>query len=657
MTNKIGLRGLAAGLTLVLGLVTAVGGEPQGSGSMNQSRPDKERELIAVLNSKATPAEKAITCKRLAVYGSEKAVPALAPLLLDKELASWARIALEAIPGPEPDAALRQAAGKLQGRLLIGTINSIGYRKDPKAVNLLAKKLNDPDTGVASASAIALGHISGVKAAKALEQALENSPEATQAAVAEGCVLCAERFLGQGAFDQAVALYDTVRKSNAPKQQVLEATRGAILARRAEGLPLLLTQLRSADKGRFEMGLHTARQFGGREVTEALAAELTRTTPERQAPLLLALADRNDEAVLPAVMEAARSGSRSLRLAAVRALDRLGKVSSVPVLLEAAASGDADLGKAALDAVARMAGTEVDGEVLHRLESSARMKQALIEIAGRRRVEAALPAIAPNTQDADAGVRRAAVQVLGTLGSQQQVAELVKLLQKTHDSKQRDDIETALVELSGRHGAGCVPALQPILQGDDKELRLIGLHVAASAGGSEALAAVKAAVEDKDESVQDEAVRTLSTWPSNWPDDAAVAEPLLSLARSAGKNSHQVLALRGYLEYVKSNKQLKDDEKVQKVNELLPLLKRAEEKRLVLATLDAIPTAAVLEMFVSFAGETDLAEDASSALIKLAEKNDQGLSKEQRQKALHAVIGNSRNDGTKKKAEEMLKGI
>jgi hypothetical protein len=79
----------------------------------------KQRELIAVLRSDAPKAEKAITCKRLAIYGSEEAVPVLAPLLEDEELASWARIALEAIPGPAADAALREAMDELKGRLLI----------------------------------------------------------------------------------------------------------------------------------------------------------------------------------------------------------------------------------------------------------------------------------------------------------------------------------------------------------------------------------------------------------------------------------------------------------------------------------------------------------------------------------------------------------
>ena len=61
--------------------------------------PEKEAELIAVLQSEAPASEKAITCKNLAIYGSGKAVPELAKLLGNEQLSSWSRIALEAIPG------------------------------------------------------------------------------------------------------------------------------------------------------------------------------------------------------------------------------------------------------------------------------------------------------------------------------------------------------------------------------------------------------------------------------------------------------------------------------------------------------------------------------------------------------------------------------
>src|SRR5688572_20278745 len=106
-----------------------------------ESSADKQQKMIAVLKSDAPKADKAITCKQLAVWGDKEAVPALAPLLLDKELISWARIALEAIPGPEADEALRAALPKVSGNMLVGIINSIGVRRDEKAVDALAGKL------------------------------------------------------------------------------------------------------------------------------------------------------------------------------------------------------------------------------------------------------------------------------------------------------------------------------------------------------------------------------------------------------------------------------------------------------------------------------------------------------------------------------------
>ena len=49
----------------------------------------------------------------------------------------YARFGLEGIPDPAVDEALREAATKLQGRQLVGVIDSIGQRKDAKAVDLL----------------------------------------------------------------------------------------------------------------------------------------------------------------------------------------------------------------------------------------------------------------------------------------------------------------------------------------------------------------------------------------------------------------------------------------------------------------------------------------------------------------------------------------
>jgi HEAT repeat protein len=631
------------------------------AGTLAQNQPaanTKQRDLIAVLQSDAPKGEKAITCKRLAIYGTEQSVPALAPLLADKELASWARIALEAIPGPAADAALRDALGKLKGRLLVGAINSIGVRRDVLAADNLVQKLDDANAGVASAAAVALGHIGGEQAAKALTQSLADAPTGVRSAVAEGCILCAEWFLAHDRTAEAVKMYDTVRQADVPNQRHLEAIRGAILARQSAGVPLLIKQLRSEDKKRLGIGLRTARELGGRDVTEALAVELASLSPDRRPLLLLALADRNDSAVLPTVHKAAQSGPKDLRITAIKILIRLGNVSCVPVLLDAATENDAELAQAATETLVRLPGEDVDADLLARLpQARGKPRQVLIELAGQRQISKALPAVVSSLNDIDTEIRGVAVRTIGIIGQDRQTADLVKLLQKTNNSRERAGINKALLAISGRCGVRCIPHLRPLTQSRDNELHMIGLHALAIIGGPDSLAAVNSAIESAEPTVQDEAVRILSTWPNNWPEDSEAGQALLMLATSAEKMSHQVLGLRGYLQYIRGNKKLSNEQKVAKVKDVRSHIKRPEEKRQAIAVLAEAPSYSALELLTTLAEDSAVTEEAYSAMVRIAGQDIRGVSKNQRRGVLKTVAEKSRNAGTRQRARKALSGV
>ncbi len=175
-------------------------------------------KLIAILKEPgASVYAKAKACQRLAVVGDKSAAPALAALLGDPQLAHYARFGLEPIPDPSVDDALRDALRKLKGRLLAGVINSVGVRRDAKAVGALAKLLNDDDSEVAEAAAAALGRIGGPRAAKTLQQELDRAKAPARPAVAGAGLVCAEGLLAQGQRKQALALFGALTRADLPK--------------------------------------------------------------------------------------------------------------------------------------------------------------------------------------------------------------------------------------------------------------------------------------------------------------------------------------------------------------------------------------------------------------------------------------------------------
>jgi HEAT repeat protein len=538
------IRTIARSFVLLLVGVTAV----QAAGwTMEGGRtpsPKKEKDLIAVLNSDAANAKKADACKDLAVYGSEKAVPELGKLLADEQLASWARIALEAIPGPASDEALRKGVDSLKGNLLVGAINSIGVRRDAMATKALAGKLGDQDAAVASAAAVALGRIGNPDAAKSLQSGLTSTSGSVRSAVAEGLVLCAERSLAGGQAAEAVVLYDDVRKAEVPQQRVVEATRGAILARRDAGIPLLIEQLKSDDKKMFRMALGLAREFPGSQVDQAMAAELDHATPEHAALVIGAMADRKQTVVLSALLKSADRGPEPVRLAAVSAMGRAGNESCVAPLVQMALDADAELAQTAKAALIELPGTNVDQDIVARLHGAqGKIYPLLIELVGERRVKA-VEELVTALDNVDNTVRVAALKALGTTIPADKlsilIAQVVSPKHEEDTAEAEHALKTASVRMPDREA--CAKELAAAMERASVPTKIALLKIVGAVGGTEALASIGAAARANDPELQDASSRVLGEWMT-----ADAAPVLLDLSKTAPGEKYRVRALRGYI--------------------------------------------------------------------------------------------------------------
>ena len=588
------------------------------SSAWAQASPATEAELIAVLQSEAAPAEKAITCKRLAVAGTDAAVPELAKLLSDEQLASWARIALEAIPGPAADEALRTAAGSLDGLLLVGVVNSIGVRADADAVELLTGLLQHENATVASSAAIALGQIGGETATQTLRDALAGARDDVRSAVAEACVLCAERALNDGRGAEATEIYDQVRNADVLKQRVIDATRGAILARGDEGIPLLIEQLRSADRGLFHIALSTAREVPGDKIDAALAEELPNIAPFRAPALIATMADRPETVVLAAIEEAAASGPQPVRLAAIAALGRVGDESCLDALLEIAGGDDAELSDTARQALAVLPGDGVNQAIIGHLESAdGAVYLATIQLIGARRIDAVEPLLAA-LDHADKNVRAAA---LSSLGETVPADKLSVLIQQVIAPRHPDDaaaarqaLQAAAVRMPDREA--CAGELAAALNNAPAATKVALLDILASVGGTTSLETMHAAAGSGDLQLRDASTRLLGEWMTI---DAAPV--LLDLSKTGPADRFQVRALRGYIRIARQFV-MDDAARVAMCRNALDAAKQPAEQKLILDILERYPTPETLKLAIECIARPSIKDDAVRSTLVVAQKID-----------------------------------
>jgi len=579
-------------------------------------RAECEMKLLDFLKTSATPYAKMAVCRHLRLIGSDKAIPVLQAMLTDEALGDMALYALQQIPGAEADKALVQALSAASGPTKTALIAAVGERESAEAIPELVLLLER--TEFAGAAATALGSIGGAEAERALAEAYPSAKGDHKSVVAAAMLKCAEKSLTAKNNRAAVRLYETLSTdATLPVTLRKAAVMGRISAAGNRSAAILTDQLKGSDAEMHEAAIARIKDVVEPEAIGPLCEFMPGLPESSQIKLLAVLAGYPKEHVLPAIVQAARNDSSSVRIAAIKALESAGDHSVVLFLAETAARSRGPEQTAARRALCALKGSEVDGAFLNLLaqKPSEEIQEELILAAAERQIFSAKSVIAGLLTSASPGVRIQSLKALRILGAPSDIPAVLNLLVETDNLSERTEAEITTAVLA-----------QKTANPDDRSnfiklrlaketrpevwVRLIG--TLPQIGDNSALPLLRLALENNDADVFDAAVRALSSWPTS-----AAREDVFKLAQDLQNETHRLLAIRGLVRIIGLDPYRNPEAAVTDLRQAVGFAWRPEEKKLVLGILVNFPCNDALNLAEGFLKEPLLKSEAQSAVNRI----------------------------------------
>jgi len=629
-------------------LIRATAGQPD-------LRLHLERQLAKLLAGPASDEAKYVICRMLVQVGSDDSLPVLGKMLVDEKTAHIACLAVGVNPSPKAIALLREALGAAKGKALVCIIGVLGDRRDGESTAALGKLVGSGDPAAAEASLAALGRIGSLLAADLLAKARASADAKVRTQASLASLQCAERLAAAGKRAEAAAIYQDLAKAKGMEVVRRGAIAGILALGGPDAVTLALATLRSDNRMMRATAISAIPTLQGEGIAEKFAAELPGQPAAVQALLVEALANRGEPAVRSIVLSAARSQAAEVRLAALKALAKVGDASSVAVLARAAGEGETDDEKrAALVTLRNLSGKDVDAAIVAALKDARPEARAqLIEVLHDRGAEGVAAALLQEAAGPDAAVRAAAFKALGRLAEAKDLPGIIDAFVKQQGDA-GPEAEGAVVAVSRKvtdEGARADAALDALRTAATPAAKAALLRVLKGIATEKALEAVQAALKDSDAKVQEAAVRALAEWP-----DARPLAALRNVCRTTQSDSMRIVALRGCVRMLGLGEGLAAADTMTAYADMMALAKRPEEKRLVLAALGGVAHPAALAMIQSCMADDAVKAEASLAAVSAA-RAMMGAYRDEAKAAMARLAASTGDPDLKKQAQQIVREI
>ncbi len=593
-----------------------------------------EAALIAAMEKPGDSPEdihdKNVAAKRLSIYGTPKAIPALVASLSNEKLNFNARFALEAMPFDEVDAALAAATKELEGACLVGVIDTIGVRAKAESAAVL-KAISLDDSAVQKAVYAACGMIGADEAIDFLVSEANTKDFAAMnyyavKGLGDALLDAAQNREKSGDVAKALELYALVSSKDFPKYEKEAGLYRTLLAQGEASAAQVVELVKGDDASAVDLAIKTIREYKGEvsaKVVEALLGAFDSLSEERQILVARAFGDLTQDAArklaFTKLVDLAKAESVDMRVAATKALKNYaGELENVALThVEGMESNDELVeAKVALGVALQKAKPELyekisASELLDDLDETDAV--ITIKIIENARVKSAGQTLVKIATEREGALRDAALSALSEIVELNDLNLLVDALNgETDDAKVDWLLRAACTRLPREE---CAAAVAEIFKKETIEQQLKTLPLLKQIGGQTALNAVADACSGQ---TLDKATQILGEW--NTPEDGPrLAEICLAIAQQAKDNKYHSRGIRGYVRVARQFK-LPIATKIEMCKTAFATARRAEDKALIFEVFKRNINAENVAAALEYAQYPEFKDAACEAAVFVAEK-------------------------------------
>jgi len=583
-------------------------------------RAECEAKLLQFLKGPATRSAKMAATRLLRVIAGDTAIPALQVMAADPRLSDYGIYVLQPMPGSAAENALVGALTAARGAQKAAIVAALGQRRASSALPLLEPMLRDP--ALAAPAAVAIGRIGGPAASAALASAYGAAAGESRRLLAASLLEAGDGLLAAKDSEAAAKIFGALAADRSlPAPMRTAAFIGDISAAGPRASAVLVTMLGGDDADARAAAIARIGDIIPPDGIGPVCDLLPRLPDAAQVQVLTAIARHPASRVRPAALNAAKSDSPDVRVAALRTLESAGDASTVAFLADTAGSAPkGPVQDAARRTLGSLKGRDVDDAIVALLgqPAPAAFTAELLRAVADRRIFLAKPAVSAALAAASPAVRIEGLKTLRVIGTPSDASPVLDLLLKSGDDVERAEAEktvTALLQKIGSPENRSRLVRMRLVAEKDPAARATLIGLMASTGDDAALPVLRRALADADAGVVDAAARAIAEWPT-----ATARDDMLKILRESKDETHRLLAFTGLVRLVSLDANRLPEAAVADLKGLSGLAWRPEEQKLILGALAAFPCQDALTLAGVLLQNDALKAEAQAAIDKITPK-------------------------------------